>query len=91
MKIQKRVDKTLEDVVTEICLKNWKHALEAVHDLASLCKTAGYDNRMFSMIMENLEIEVKTRSGSIDEWKTILANKQHYMQGGLIFLPNKIH
>ena len=90
MKIQKRVDSTLEDVVTEICLKNWRHALNAVHDLASMCKSGGYSSQMFGLIMENLEIEVKTRSGPIDEWKTVLANKAHYMKGNLIYLPTRV-
>ena len=57
-----------------------------------MCKGAGYTNQMFNLMMENLENEVIARSGIelFDEWHQVLANKEHYMAGNLIFLPTKV-
>ena len=92
MNIQWKIEKTIEDVVSEICFKNWKQALDAVHDLASMMKNAGMGSKPFNLMMENLENEVIARSGIelFDEWRQVLANKEHYMAGNVIYLPTRV-
>ena len=88
MDINKKVSKVLDDIVFESMERNWKHALEALHDLASMVKSAGMGNQQFQMIMENLQNEMKIRGGpEVErEWEKAVKNKDHYLKGGKIIL-----
>ena len=89
--INKRCANAITDVVQEVINKNWKRAIEATKEVASILKSSGYGNQAFKLIMENLENAIRREVGqdTLDDFHYALNNKEHYLSGSVIILPRR--
>lgn len=88
MDINTKYDKATDDVVSEALARNWKRAIEATLEIASMIKSSGLGKRIFGLVMQNLNIKLRAASPTIaEEFAQVLIHREHYLSNSRIILP----
>lgn len=77
--LQTKVERLVNEIVGSCVKANWKEAIEATQDLASMMKTMGYGREAFAAMMENVEIGIEKSGVSRETFRHALRNKEYYL------------